>query len=81
MKALFGVLGFMLFGFFGMYFGGGAFVEPLIVDQFTFTNPDDHGYFTLAVNAGTALFCAIVGAFVGRAVGGTLQPYVIKVDA
>ncbi|MDZ4791376.1 MAG: hypothetical protein SGJ17_09250 [Hyphomicrobiales bacterium] len=79
MKAIFGVLGFMLFGFIGMFMGG--LVEPYIVDQFTFTNPDDHGTFTLAVNVGTALAMAIIGAFVGRVVGKSLKPHVIKMDA
>ncbi len=79
MRAIFGVLGFMLFGFIGMFMGG--LVEPYIVDRFTFTNPDDHGTLTLAVNVGTALVLAIIGAFIGRAVGYALKPHVIKQDA
>ncbi|MDX2265985.1 MAG: hypothetical protein NW215_13575 [Hyphomicrobiales bacterium] len=81
MRAIFGVLGFTLFGLLGMFLGGGAVIEPYVLNMFTFTNPDDHAFVTLAVNVGTALVCAIVGAFVGSAVGGALKHKVIKADA
>lgn len=72
MKAIFGILFFVLFGAIGARVAG--FAGTALISAFRFESPDQVDQFTWVAYGGITLVIAVIGAFIGVCVAGRLRP-------
>ncbi len=72
MKAIFGILFFVIFAVPGARVAGFASTELIATQRFE--NPDQVAQFTTAIELGVTLVFALIGAFFGVWLAGRLRP-------
>lgn len=72
MKAIFGILFFVIFGLIGARVAG--FAGTALIHAFRFDSPDQVDQFTMASYVGITLVIAVAGALIGVWVATRLRP-------